>query len=557
MSNSITNLQTQSSNALHNAIMEAGSKDRPPQCWHLGPVAECSETTTEKGGKGSILTGLANEYSTPSVDACRNACGMWIPLKDSWFYKDENGVVRNQCDVTNHQVNVQFLLQLQPEWQRNDVNEIRAERLARIANPLALVAQQQPSLPSSKPSYFKHSIFLQPDRNNLPETDGKKTIRNWVMINQRAVNVAGGLGKNVGLGICQKSGIQCYNYKEYGHVSKECQKPKRVKDAAYHKEKMLLCKQEEARDRQPMALDISTRVQVVKVGIGSIVLQFWAMESFGELVKVEVQLGVVGRCGPVGGGRDGENLDKMKEKGDACIFVGYSTQSKAYRNKTCLLETDADDMYVRHSPWSTEPKNIKESMADSAWIESMQEELHQFDRLDVWELVDRPLCKNVINIKTGIDFEESFAPVARLEAVRLFIAYAAHKSFTVYQMDVKTSFLYGPLKEEVSMVENSAHRLWLHFDKIPMYCDSKAAINHLVNPVQLSIPCTSMSDIHFHNRNRLKKGIVELFFVRTEYQLAGLFTKALSKDRFKYLVRRLGMRCLTPDELEVLAIESA
>ncbi|GKF53248.1 retrovirus-related pol polyprotein from transposon TNT 1-94, partial [Tanacetum coccineum] len=83
---------------------------------------------------------------------------------------------------------------------------------------------------------------------------------------------------------------------------------------------------------------------------------------------------------------------------------------------------------------------------------------------------DRPLCKNVINLKwlwknkrdkentvaqkgyaqkEGIDFEESFAPVARLEAVWLFFAYAAHKSFTVYQMDVKTTFLYRPLKEEV------------------------------------------------------------------------------------------------------------
>ncbi|GKF28514.1 hypothetical protein Tco_0094856, partial [Tanacetum coccineum] len=55
----------------------------------------------------------------------------------------------------------------------------------------------------------------------------------------------------------------------------------------------------------------------------------------------------------------------------------------------------------------------------------------------------------------------------------------------------------------------------------------------------------------------VEKGIVELFFVGTEYQLADLFTKALSEDRFKYLIRRLGMRCLTPDELEVLAIESA
>nr|GFC12290.1 hypothetical protein [Tanacetum cinerariifolium] len=98
-----------------------------------------------------------------------------------------------------------------------------------------------------------------------------------------------------------------------------------------------------------------------------------------------------------------------------------------------------------------------------------------FDRLDVWELVDIPLCKNVINMKwlwknkhdeentviqnksrlvakgyaqkEGVDFEESFAPVARLEAVQLFIAYAIHKSFTVYQMDVKIAFLYSPLKE--------------------------------------------------------------------------------------------------------------
>nr|GFC90511.1 retrovirus-related Pol polyprotein from transposon TNT 1-94 [Tanacetum cinerariifolium] len=89
-------------------------------------------------------------------------------------------------------------------------------------------------------------------------------------------------------------------------------------------------------------------------------------------------------------------------------------------------------------------------MADSAWIEPMQEELHQFDRLkntvirNKYRLVAKGYAQ-----KEGIDFEESFAPVARLEAVRLFIAYAAHKSFNIYQMDVKTAFLYGPLKEEV------------------------------------------------------------------------------------------------------------
>ncbi|GKD85543.1 hypothetical protein Tco_1356697 [Tanacetum coccineum] len=71
---------------------------------------------------------------------------------------------------------------------------------------------------------------------------------------------------------------------------------------------------------------------------------------------------------------------------------------------------------------------------------------------------------------------------------------------------------------------------------------------------------TQLTDYGFHfdkiPMNMLKR-IVELFFVGTEYQLADLFTKALSEDRLKYLVRRLGMRCLTPEELEVLANESA
>ncbi|GKF55342.1 retrovirus-related pol polyprotein from transposon TNT 1-94 [Tanacetum coccineum] len=104
-----------------------------------------------------------------------------------------------------------------------------------------------------------------------------------------------------------------------------------------------------------------------------------------------------------------------------------------------------------------EPKNIKEAMADHSWIESMQDELNQFERLQVWELVPCLEGKNIIALKwlwknkqeEGIDFEESFAPVACLEAVRMFIAYAAHKNITIFQMDVKTAFLNGPLKEEV------------------------------------------------------------------------------------------------------------
>nr|GEY18721.1 retrovirus-related Pol polyprotein from transposon TNT 1-94 [Tanacetum cinerariifolium] len=277
-------------------------------------------------------------------------------------------------------------------------------------------------------------------------------------------------------------------------------------------------------------------------------------------------------------------------------------------------------------------------MADSAWIEAMQEEIHQFERLGVWELVDRPLCKNVINMKwlwkkkrdeentiirnkarlvakgysqkEGIDFEESFAPIARLEAVWLFVAYAAHKSFQVFQMDIKTSFLYGPLKERKparwirrpissrSSLPSQEGIIWtqtssnsmitravsihvrvhlvaynfevvtflrlrtqlteygFHFHKISMYCDSKTAIAISCNLVQHSRTKHIVVRYHFI-KEKVEKGIVELFFFETEYQLADLFTKALSEDRFKYLVRRLGMRCLNPEELEVLENESA
>nr|GEW68938.1 retrovirus-related Pol polyprotein from transposon TNT 1-94 [Tanacetum cinerariifolium] len=119
--------------------------------------------------------------------------------------------------------------------------------------------------------------------------------------------------------------------------------------------------------------------------------------------------------------------------------------------------------------------------------------------------------------------------------------------------------------EYVSLYACCAQVLWMrtqltdygfHFDKIPMYCDSKAAIAISCNPVQHSR--TKHIDVRYHFiKEKVKKGIVELFFVRTEYQLADLYTKALYEDRFKYLVRRLGMRCLTLKELDILANESA
>ncbi|GKC04459.1 retrovirus-related pol polyprotein from transposon TNT 1-94 [Tanacetum coccineum] len=331
----------------------------------------------------------------------------------------------------------------------------------------------------------------------------------------------------------------------------------------------------------------------------------------------------------------------------------------------------------------------------------MQDELNQFERLQVWELVPCPERKNIIALKwlwknkcdaenivvrnktrlvakgyrqeAGINFEESFAPVARLEAVRMFIAYAAHKNITIFQMDVKTDFLNGPLKGEVYVSQpkgfidpklpdhvyrlkkalyslKQAPRAW--YDKLSSFLIEHGFTKELLKKhgldewVSMSTPmaterldadlqgtltdqmtyrrmrhcfcyfymcllsstsygqtpqrdadhagckddckstsgglqflggklvswsskkqdCTAMSaaeaeyvsfaiaiscnpvqhsktkhiDIRYHFiKEHVEKGTVEIYFVGTEYQLADLFTKALPKERFEYLVHRI------------------
>ncbi|GJT25189.1 retrovirus-related pol polyprotein from transposon TNT 1-94 [Tanacetum coccineum] len=321
-------------------------------------------------------------------------------------------------------------------------------------------------------------------------------------------------------------------------------------------------------------------------------------------------------------------------------------------------------------------------------------ELNQLKRLDVWELVKRPTKGNVIkgySRQEGIDFEESFALVARFKAVRMLVAYAAHKNFTIYQMDVKTAFLNGFQKKkffsarsqtspiawydklssflidhhftkgivdpimftirygdeillvqiyvddiifgstnpvfsnrfaklmkdnfEMSMMREMKFFLGLHvhqspreifinqsqytsellknidsgfeliaysdadlagchddykstsgrikflgdklvnygyrYTKIPMYCDLNSAIAISCNPVQHSRTKHINTQYHFIMEH-VEQGTIELYLVGTEYQLVDLFTKALPKERFEYLVHRIDMRCMTPTELERL-----
>ncbi|GJZ65725.1 putative ribonuclease H-like domain-containing protein [Tanacetum coccineum] len=124
-----------------------------------------------------------------------------------------------------------------------------------------------------------------------------------------------------------------------------------------------------------------------------------------------------------------------------------------------------------------EPRKVTEALEDGSWVEAMQEELLQFKLQQVWVLVDLPNGAKVIGTKwvyrnkkdergvvvrnkarlvaqghrqeEGIDYDEVFAPVARIEAIRLFLAFASFMGFIVYQMDVKSAFLYGTIDEEV------------------------------------------------------------------------------------------------------------
>ncbi|GJX99070.1 retrovirus-related pol polyprotein from transposon TNT 1-94 [Tanacetum coccineum] len=220
--------------------------------------------------------------------------------------------------------------------------------------------------------------------------------------------------------------------------------------------------------------------------------------------------------------------------GTKCGYQGRSLGEVRRRQ----LATDPELCMFALTVSIAEPTNIKESMDNHTWI-----------------------------MEKGIDFEESFARVAYLEAVRIFFAYAAHKYFPIYQMDVKMAFANGPLKEEVYVAQPDRRKVSqldvqktrLHcnvynksrvrgvirklcsinvdedttkdyvfdYNKITLYCDCQSAIAISCNPVQHSH--TKHISVHYHFlKEQVKHGIVELYFVRAEYQLADMFMKALS-----------------------------
>nr|GEW53167.1 hypothetical protein [Tanacetum cinerariifolium] len=259
-------------------------------------------------------------------------------------------------------------------------------------------------------------------------------------------------------------------------------------------------------------------------------------------------------------------------------------------------------------------KASQEAMADFAWIEAMQEELHQFDRLQVWELVDKPFGKTVIKLKwLWKNKKDKDQTVIRNKARLVAKGYAqeeAHKSFPIYQIDVKTAFLNGPLKEEVYVAqpdgfvdpdhpEKAKYTLEiLHkhgmdkgqsIDADHAGCiDSRKSTSggiqflgdKLVSWMSKKQNCTAMSSAEVEYM-ALSTSCTQVMWMRTQLQDYGFNYNKISlycdsqsaiaiscnpvqlsrtkniHTRFKYLVRRIGMRCLTPAELEVLAKEYA
>nr|GEV33905.1 hypothetical protein [Tanacetum cinerariifolium] len=316
-------MQTQTSNTLHNAIMEAGSKDRPLMLapgnyvqwksrinryidtkpnhelihyclmnppykldWKEKEVPNSKGshiTTTERVHETNknvsqeirdqlnaeavavqiILIGIDNDiYLT--VDACSNACEMWKAIER---LKQGESINSQELKTVSYYKLYDILKQHQHE-----VNEIRAEKIARVANPLALVAQQQPVYHSrNHPSHYTQNSLTrsqqaatrnrgkaivnspQPIYDQEPsmvteddETSKDNEINKRMALISLSIGNVAGARETVGSSVVHKSGIQCYNCKEFGHVAKECHKQKWEKDAAYHREKMLLYQELEA-----------------------------------------------------------------------------------------------------------------------------------------------------------------------------------------------------------------------------------------------------------------------------------------------------------------------
>nr|GEW96247.1 retrovirus-related Pol polyprotein from transposon TNT 1-94 [Tanacetum cinerariifolium] len=403
----------------------------------------------EKEAINLILTGIGDEiYST--LDACQTAQEMWEATE-----RLEQGESLNIQDQQHKldEVSYHKLFDILKQYQK-EVNELRTERLARNANPLALVATAQANqdpyyqiskshkshAPSLKPSiptkshtatrykgkeitkpitlpseiaskednnpeqaqrdkdmqknlaliakYFKK--IYKPTNNNLRNSSNSRnknvdTIPRYKNANQsgqfgnhRTVNVAGAR-ENVGSPVVQQSGIQCFNCKEFGHSANKCRKPKRVKDSAYHKEKMLLCKQ--AEQGVPLQAGQYDRLANTDEEIDKLELEahYSYMSKIQEVRTAE-------------SGTDSEPLEQVQNDAGYNVFTNdlqFFKQSESVSN-TCLAETNDsnvipdsldmcnDDIHNDQNDVESDVER-EEMLADLKYVESLKKEINELE----------------------------------------------------------------------------------------------------------------------------------------------------------------------------------
>nr|GEY55956.1 ribonuclease H-like domain, reverse transcriptase, RNA-dependent DNA polymerase [Tanacetum cinerariifolium] len=292
---------------------------------------------------------------------------------------------------------------------------------------------------------------------------------------------------------------------------------------------------------------------------------------------------------------------------------GFITLNDLYENTDELLL--AED----------EPKNYKEASSDQKWIEAMKAELDSINRNNTWKLTTLPKGHNAIGLKWvfktkrdangniikhkarlvakgyiqehAIDFEEVFAPVARMETIRLLLAIAASNKWEVHHLDVKSAFLHGDLKEELYVTQPegfvkkqdqgkvyrlikalygirqapcawnikldntlkslataaATQALWLkrllskltHSEeyKVTIRVDNKSAISLIKNPVFREMSKHIDKKYHFI-RECVEREDIQVEFISGEYQKADILTKALPKIRFLTMRQLIGLKNL-------------
>nr|GEW59061.1 ribonuclease H-like domain-containing protein [Tanacetum cinerariifolium] len=542
-------MQTQTSNALHNAIMKAGGKDRPPM---LAPGS--SKTTTERFMENCknvsqdirdqlnaeaesvqiILTGIDNDiYST--VYACPNACEMWKAIERSQqtatrnkgkaivnspppIYDQEPTMVTEDDEMSKDKeidklialISLSFKKIYEPTnnnlrtssntSRANQDNTLRINRgtgkeMSKTETGKGCSLSQGKILLCSRGTDL-YSITLQDTSSPNPICLMAKATSSqaWLWhrrlshLNFDALNL---LSKNdIVIGLPKLKFVK-------DHLCSSCElgKAKRkyfqTNTTPSSKRRLQLLHMDlcgpmrRSKDKPPEVLidflrlvqrGLHAQVRTVQTDKGTKFLNktlhaYFAIEGIEHQTSVAQtpeQNGVVKRRN--------RTLVKAARTMLSATKVPLYFWAEAI-GTTCFTQ-NCSLVIPRHEKT---PYHIingqKPSVKFFHIFGSFATSSEMFDQLDVWELVDRPLCKNVINMKwfwktkhdeentvirnkyrlvakgyaqkEGVDFEGSFTPVARLEAVWLFIAYAAHKSFTVYHMDVKTTFLYGPQKEKV------------------------------------------------------------------------------------------------------------